>query len=489
MILIRNIALILLAACMLSSCIMRPEVLLSRLNIDGMELRSDTNGKYQRICMPAQSAFIIEPTNHFLMQKPPGYNYRVGPVSFVVLEIKDRLELGTKKVFEAFANNTGFKGIVNAAIALVIVFYGTSIMLGITPIRGMHALKKLLRIVAVSVLALNYTDFAEIVSKFFEDSSDGLIIAMNGIYTGDQYVAQGNEEIIFGDVDALFGFFFSNKFIASMIALASTGFSGLFYVLLLFIVVIIYVFAVTSAVYIYVVALIARGMLFALAPPFLITLLFRQTRELFNSWLRQVINYSLQPVFLFAFLGLFHVIIFSFLGAMASGNNLELCYMRLIKFYGTGYSLYWPFYSEDGGLTRSFSEPNLDMIVVCFVLIFLTLTMIMFNSWAIEMASVISGGLTALMGADRTMIGQAGMKSLGANILGKPAGAAAGGARGFLLGTMGAGGNRGEGGLIRGKPVRGAAGGAQRGWDAAHKTARAQDKNIIRRALGLPEKK
>lgn len=56
-----------------------------------------------------------------------------------------------------------------------------------------------------------------------------------------------------------------------------------------------------TAIWVYIMSLIMKTLLFGLAPIFIPTILFKRTRHLFDNWLNQIVSASLQPVLLFIF--------------------------------------------------------------------------------------------------------------------------------------------------------------------------------------------
>lgn len=60
--------------------------------------------------------------------------------------------------------------------------------------------------------------------------------------------------------------------------------------------------AVGIALWIYLLIIVATTLLFGLAPVFISCMLFARTRALFYGWLNLIINFTLQPIFLFGFM-------------------------------------------------------------------------------------------------------------------------------------------------------------------------------------------
>src|SRR6185436_2324103 len=67
--------------------------------------------------------------------------------------------------------------------------------------------------------------------------------------------------------------------------------------------------ALMNALWVYLMSLVMKTLLFALAPIFIPCILFTRTRHLFDGWLNQIVNATLQPILLFAFFAFFAILI------------------------------------------------------------------------------------------------------------------------------------------------------------------------------------
>jgi len=170
------------------------------------------------------------------------------------------------------------------------------------------------------------------------------------------------------------------------------------------------------AIKVYLFAFIARHVLYALGPIFLTFALFTQTRSLFDGYIEQLINFSLQPVFLFIFLGLFHSVLagfasemyledltdakrFSVDGTLAEGEEMCIGYTKLDSEF-MGKELY--FYRLCKGnendcysMTDLNSPIPIDIwvviaaIIVCYLMFEMT-------TWVVQVASRLSSGMVTL---------------------------------------------------------------------------------------------
>jgi hypothetical protein len=82
---------------------------------------------------------------------------------------------------------------------------------------------------------------------------------------------------------------------------------GLFIAFIGFYVIIMTLFTIARAVYIFITAYIAFSFMAIISPIFIPCILFRSTREYFADWLRLTISFIIQPIFLFGYLVMFLV--------------------------------------------------------------------------------------------------------------------------------------------------------------------------------------
>jgi type IV secretory pathway VirB6-like protein len=187
-------------------------------------------------------------------------------------------------------------------------------------------------------------------------------------------------------------------------ALIPTGWTGFFYAITMLLGTVGFLFAVLRAVYIYLTALVVRGLLYALAPIFIALAMLKATKSLFDGWLQQLISYTLQPVLLFAFLSVFFEIITSFidiLGVSSISGATDICYMESVTFSeGLNKRLYWWSFSDSDGINaKGGIHPELSVnLTVLFTFMVLSYMMIMFGTWAIEVANHMAAGFMSAGG-------------------------------------------------------------------------------------------
>ncbi len=334
----------------------------------------------------------------------------VGITSWIVERIDNVMDVASRVVFLTLvgdgggtAGNPAFLDIFNTLIALTIAIFSLSVLLGIQQATGYNVAMFILKIVFVWLLGTNYdlfntyvidpieTFIADLSSVFANVFSEGVRIP------GDFDTPPSTENNVLNFVDQTITTFFSSSFWRVILATITSGWTGAIYGILLLFVVISYMFATIEAVKVYIVAMIVRALLFSLAPIFLIFLLFKQTKSMFDGWMDQVISYSLQPIFLMAFLGMFQLIFIGFLAGIipASAANQKVCYGVWLEISGWLPYLYSERIGDGSQESPYIAGSDADMPFNIWIIISLLLiTMIMRSmvKWSVEVAARLGSG-------------------------------------------------------------------------------------------------
>jgi type IV secretory pathway VirB6-like protein len=234
-----------------------------------------------------------------------------GISSWVYAKVKIVLEGSIEKLWKAISDDTDYRSFISGCIVLVIMFYGLMVMFGMVQVSGYSALMVFLRISFVWLFATNYDIFHKYVINTFEAIVQDTTKAASNIFIN--YSTTSNESApeygVLQQIDLMISYIWDPKVMKLVMALFTAGSTGFFWALTLFGLTIMYLMGVLNAIKIFIIALIGRYVLYALGPIFLTFALFTQTRSLFESWVEQLTSFTLQPVFLFIFLGIFHVLL------------------------------------------------------------------------------------------------------------------------------------------------------------------------------------
>lgn len=325
----------------------------------------------------------------------PGEGTEVGVVSYLTAVIRDKAMKSSEKIYKKVIGDQGFKNLVKAAMALFVIIYAITIALGMANPSPAELTVRAAKMAAIFFFLTSWGNFDKQVVQFFESFVDGLTNVMTSAITGSSDVT-GRDVMSFIDNKVL-GYLFSVKFAVTLgaVATASSSGAGLVIAPMLFGVMLSYLWSLVIGIQIYLLSSIARALLYAIAPVFLVFLLFQQTKSLFDGWLKQLMNFTLQPVLLIAFMAFFNGVFFNFLDNMfkedyrvcfksrtTSGQQIELSEFTFQK-------------DKDGEKLDIKQVTETLNIFNLFVTMILAMTMVKMNQWVVSSsAQLTEGGLS-----------------------------------------------------------------------------------------------
>jgi len=212
-----------------------------------------------------------------------------------------------------------FYTVLGAVMTLAVAFWG--IMMATGHRLALHQTPVMaIKIVALVMLfgasGYNFVFFYEAALDFINE----MLIAITGYLTVSPSLDCGLDPgsadaslVVWDRVDCalntMIGGIYSDSTVAFglggfLLAALLSGGPGIFIALLGFLVILQVLFAVIRALYVYILAYIAFGLMALVAPIFLPMMLFRATQGYFEKWLKLTIGFILQPIFLFVFLAM-----------------------------------------------------------------------------------------------------------------------------------------------------------------------------------------
>lgn len=305
-------------------------------------------------CEPINEIIKMGPSVNRLTIEDDGDEY--GVVSWLVKKVSNVIKDASLKIYLKIAVNIDFRFLVAMMMTLAVVLFAASVLLGLIQANGYNALMFVLKLIVIYHLTINYfhfytyviqtfealvtdtmmfssltfsdylavdptiiclglfgqaCDIGQIVGTLFFGSSSAISDFVGGIFGGN--VGDAMKKLyLFSAFDDTISYFFDVRMWKIVMALATTGMSGIFWAVMIALMQVLYLFAVIAAVKVYLLSYIARWTLYGLGPIFISFALFKQTKSLFDGWLQQLISFTLQPVLLFIFLGMFQSMISGF---------------------------------------------------------------------------------------------------------------------------------------------------------------------------------
>ncbi len=305
-----------------------------------------------------------------------------------------------------------FQVAVRAALTLSVVIYGILFTFGMTQITMMDFLIRVVKIGIVATLLspASWTYFYFYVGYFFHDGTNWLIATMSSIALG--MVAGINPMYPFAVLDNAIATLTSSRLFVTLIATFFTGPYGIFIALIIIMGIGTFASALFQAMWIYLMSLVVRCFLFALAPIFLCFLLFGRTRHLFDGWVNALVSSMLQPVFLFAFFAFFSKLVEASLynllrvpvcwtppGSTWQGTPFDVWMWRFMVPVNAGGVWRWEMYGGGWSFTGAdIAGAPIFPLSIIDVLIFVLLVQLAwrFNGVVVQIAKDIAGASLAL---------------------------------------------------------------------------------------------
>lgn len=287
---------------------------------------------------PADCAINNNPVNH----KPSCYADNIGQYEVQITTPKPKsqtfLDIVTTDVINAITKQNAavsgqmfgdivapgsfFRNIVNAALVLYVIVYGISFVSGIVMVTQKDAIIRVLKIGAV--LALIGNESASLFSSLYYAFQNGLPYLVSIAGGGD-----GQPSDLFAFADVTMTYLTSTGVWVRILVFMLMFPIGWFLWTILCYAVISYAIVIIEAFIAYLVAITGIALFIALAPLFIILILFNLTRPIFNHWIKLLAGFVIQPVLLFSCIGVVNTLVLTAL------NNIlqEASYRCLVPIY------------------------------------------------------------------------------------------------------------------------------------------------------------
>lgn len=366
---------------------------------------------------PGASHAQVPPPPSALCTDGPGSEFDpavpgTGLVTTVVTQVEALVDGVTGSLYATVVGSGNFVKAVRAAVIIYIAIYGILFIFGMTEMTlydfGIRMIK--IGIIAALLSGGSWGYFSTTVIHFFNNGTDSIIAAVSGITLLGVPIGGRPFELL----DAAILQVLSARMAVTWLSMVFTGPYGPFFALLLALSIGSFIKALLDAIWIYLMSLVLRALLFGLAPIFISCILFNRTRHLFDGWLNQVVNACLQPILLFTFFAFFVQLI---LAAMNGLLTVPVCWASPDHIQGSPFSQHmWRFKLPVSGGGYQFYDgkwgwagPEVNVpgesfpvfpVDVMSILIFLALTELAsrFNKVVLLIATDLAGASTSLSG-------------------------------------------------------------------------------------------
>lgn len=315
-----------------------------------------------------------------------------------------------ERVYRLLISDSRYQAILTICLVTMFTFYGFGYLIGVVEMSHADIINRIIKIglIYLFVGETGWEWFNKIIVKLFKDSTDYIAFMMASSFDESpelrNAIAGGNfydKSVLFSSVDKVFSLFFASAVQKKVSALLFASIFGWAYLMIIYSSFMLYVFAVSNAVLLYLTAQVFISILFVLGPIFFVFTLFSQTKEMFDNWLKQLIGFSLQQIFLLTTLAFFNMLMYEVI-KMSLGYKIcwdEVWTLNII----TRITLlsFWTIaslpprtnqHSEVGNIGNPEGIPSLFTILFIWVIASL---MHKFIGFMTDLAGGIAGGLKA----------------------------------------------------------------------------------------------
>jgi len=282
-----------------------------------------------------------------------GNNKNDGILTQVIDYVKEVVDQATQELYDGIITHNSFRAAVNAAFELFVTLFGVMFIFGIVPLTLGQSITRLFKMaIILAMINEGFPFFHEYAIRFFNDGTDELIDAVISIATGDHTPmavnGNGNPQP-FKKIEGIVGKALSPQMMIATITSLTTGPSGPAMGGLLGMGIMAFIQMIVKALKVYCLSLVAKALLFGMAPIFVCFIMFERTKHMFTGWLNQLVNFSLQPLFLFTFLSFYIILMDS---AAKNILNANICWTEFEHMSGTSSTAaMWRFQSNNGNST------------------------------------------------------------------------------------------------------------------------------------------
>jgi type IV secretory pathway VirB6-like protein len=316
-----------------------------------------------------------------------------------------------ERMYKLLIQDSRYQFTLTMLLVMMFTFYGFGYLMGISEANITETLNRVVKIGLIYFFVgdTGWYWFNKIVVQFFKGGTDYLAFMMASSFDESPEVAKAissndfyNKAILFSSVDKVFGMFFSAAVQKKASALLFASIFGWAYLAIIYFSFMLYVYAVANAVLIYLTAQVFLSILFTLGPIFFVFTLFQTTKGMFDNWLKQLIGFSLQQIFLLTTLAFFNMLMYEVI-KMSLGYRVCWDEVWTINILITRITLlsFWTVASlpprtspqtEVGNIGNPDGIPSLFSILFIWVIASLMLKFVTFMT---DIASSIGGGISA----------------------------------------------------------------------------------------------
>ncbi|NBX03715.1 MAG: type IV secretion system protein [Alphaproteobacteria bacterium] len=312
-------------------------------------------------------------------------------ISTVTSDVLNVISSASENMFGSVSRNVS--DIMQKVIALYILIYGLLFMFGAAQASVYDFSVRLAKVSVVGMTLNGGNEIYKLLDDFFNKGTNEILNKIGCAMTGSGCGSQG-ASLPLASMDDLVSTIVSGKMVVTLLTIATTGVYGPLVFLVLLMSLKSLGEALLSALWVFLMSAVVRAILIAVAPIFIPCILFSRTRDMFQGWLNQLVNASLQPIFLMAFFAFF----LGLVGTIVNGLlERPICLTPMVDVAnGSLLKDYWWRFTKNGQQYMGdwgTSDPPFSIFNI-FLLFILVELVGRFNNIVVSLANSISAATT-----------------------------------------------------------------------------------------------
>lgn len=238
-------------------------------------------------------------------------SFAAGVIDSLIQEIEVYIE----RMYNNIISNQTYQNLLNLSLVLFVMFYGLNFLMGTSKLTQTELLNRLIKIAFIYLfVSPNGWKFYEAYFvNLFRGGVDYIVFSLSAIFGNEAIIGEIGKEVpsralMFNGIDETLGLVFNSSSLSKIFGLFFSSLTGWISCCILVFSIFMFVFAVANAILLYTIAQLFTIILLILGPIFFVTLLFENTKGMFDKWLKSLIGFAMQQIVLLTAISLFFVL-------------------------------------------------------------------------------------------------------------------------------------------------------------------------------------
>lgn len=234
-----------------------------------------------------------------------------------------------KSIFDNMLEDSNMLNAIRSVLVLYIALTALAFLTGMSNITQKEGVMRLAKFAVVAAL-IQPDSWNFFNTYLFKLITQGSVTLINDFATLPNETPAATPSDIFASVISTpWNTLTSGAVNAKLIALALSGPFGIFVAFCIAVALVTYMWCMFKALMIYLVSLVMISFLFIIAPIYICFILFNYTKKMFDTWIKQMISYALQPVIVFAAIAIMQPILYAAMYAALGFTVCPACFLEL----------------------------------------------------------------------------------------------------------------------------------------------------------------